>query len=148
VGTYLAWGVHNTGWWGEGEIKFFIDGDGKFPTICGTGTEDYFNGSYDFENPDSRQYEIFNTPYTGLPQVIKPDGLYRSVQRFGMYRWHIMDPVRFDADLRVTIQALGWRSEGRYLPLQDDISSVGYWYQAEPHAPFPALPSKDDLEVK
>ncbi len=42
VGTYLAWGVNNSGWWGEGEIKFFLDGDGEFPTICGTGTEDYF----------------------------------------------------------------------------------------------------------
>ncbi len=148
VGTYLAWGVHNTGWWGEGEIKFFIDGDTTFPTICGTGTEDYFCGSYDFENPDTRQYEVFNTPYAGLPQVIKPDGLYRSQQRFGMFRWHIMDPVRFDTDVRVTIQALGWLSNGRYLPLQDDIASVAYWYQAEPHAPFPKLPAKDDLEVK
>jgi hypothetical protein len=65
-----------------------------------------------------------------------------------MFRWHIMDPVRFDTDLRVTIQALGWRSDGRYLPLQDDIASVAYWYQAEPHGPFPKLPGKDDLEVK
>jgi hypothetical protein len=148
VGTYLAWGVHNTGWWGEGEIKFFIDGDTKFPTICGTGTEDYFCGSYDFENPNTRQYEVFNTPYTGLSQVIKPDGLYRSQQRFGMYRWHIPDPVRFEQDLRVTIQALGWRDGGRYLPLQDDIASVGYWYQTEPHAVFPKLPDRDTLEVK
>lgn len=148
VGTYLAWGVHNTGWWGEGEIKFFIDGDHPFPTICGTGTEDYFCGSYNFDNPETRQYEPFNTPYVGLAQVIKPDGVYKSQQRFGMYRWHILDPVRFEKDLRVTIQALGWRSDGRYLPLQDDIASVAYWYQAEPHAAFPALPSKDDLEVK
>src|SRR5439155_1294728 len=51
VGTYLAWGVNNTGWWGEGEIKFFMDGDGEFPTICGTGTEDYFGGAWDFEWP-------------------------------------------------------------------------------------------------
>ena len=148
VGTYLAWGVHNTGWWGEGEIKFFIDGDAPFPTICGTGTEDYFCGSYNFDNPETRQYEVFNTPYVGLAQVIKPDGVYRSQQRFGMYRWHILDPVRFEQDLRVTIQALGWRSDGRYLPLQDDIASVAYWYQAEPHAPFPKLAGKDDLEVK
>ena len=49
VGTYMAWGVNNTGWWGEGEIKFFIDGDGEFPTICGTGTEDYFCGAYNFD---------------------------------------------------------------------------------------------------
>jgi hypothetical protein len=148
VGTYLAWGVHNTGWWGEGEIKFFIDGDTKFPTICGTGTEDYFCGSYDFENPRTRQYQEFSTPYSGLSQVIRPDGVYESQQRFGMYRWHIMDPIRFESDLKVTIQALGWHSGGRYLPLQDDIASVAFWYQAEPHATFPKLPDKDSLEVR
>ena len=148
VGTYMAWGVNSSGWWGEGEIKFFIDGDTKFPTICGTGTEDYFCGSYGFENAETRQYEVFSTPYAGLPQVIKPDGFNVSQQRFGLFRWHIMDPVRFETDLRVTIQALGWRSGGRYLPLQDDIASVAYWYQAEPHAAFPKLPAKDDLEVQ
>jgi hypothetical protein len=148
VGTYLAWGVNNTGWWGEGEIKFFIDGDSTFPTICGTGTEDYFCGSYNFENPNTKQYQEFTTPYSGLVQVIRPDGAYNSQQRFGLYRWHIMDPIRFESDLRVTIQALGWRSGGRYLPLQDDIASTAFWYQTEPHALFPKLPSKDDLEVK
>ncbi len=148
VGTYLAWGVNNSGWWGEGEIKFFLDGDGDFPTICGTGTEDYFCGSYNFENQETHQYQVYTTPYAGLAQVLKPDGLYRSQQRFGMYRWHIMDPVRFESDLRVTIQALGWRGDGRYLPLQDDIASVAYWYQAEPHAAFPTLPARDVLEVR
>ncbi|MFN7944490.1 MAG: glycoside hydrolase family 172 protein [Blastocatellia bacterium] len=148
VGTYLAWGVNNNGWWGEGEIKFYIDGDRDFPTICGTGTEDYFCGSYNFENQKTKQYQEFTTPYTGLHQVIRPDGLYRSQQRFGMYRWHITDPIRFKRDLRVTIQALGWRGNGEYLPLQDDISSVVYWYQAEPHGKFPALPGKDYLEVQ
>ncbi len=148
VGTYMAWGVHNEGWWGEGEIKFFLDGDEQFPTICGTGTEDYFCGSYNFENPETKQYQAFNTPYAGLVQVLKPDGTYKSQQRFGLYRWHIMDPVRFQKDLRVTIQALGWRSGGRYLPLQDDIASVAFWYQAEPHARFPKLPDRDYLEVR
>jgi hypothetical protein len=148
VGTYLAWGVNSTGWWGEGEIKFFMDGDSTFPTICGTGTEDYFCGSYNFENQETKQYQVFSTPYTGLHQVIKPDGLYKSQQRFGMYRWHLRDPIRFESDLKVTIQALGWRTDGRYLPLQDDIASVAYWYQAEPHAPFPKLPDRDTLEVK
>lgn len=144
VGTYLAWQVNNTGWWGEGEIKFYLDGD-DWPTVCGTGTEDYFCGSYNFDRDG--QYVVFNSPYAGLHQVIRPDGTYRSQQRFGMYRWHIMDPVRFEADLRVTIQALGWRSGQRYLPLQDDISSTAFWYQREPHAAFPDLPSRDSLEV-
>jgi len=146
VGTYLAWQVNNNGWWGEGEIKFYLDGDREFPTICGTGTEDYFGGAWNFEHPRG-EYGMYSTPFLGLHQVIKPDGLYRSQQRFGMYRWHIMDPIRFDENLRVTIQALGWRSGGRYLPLQDDIASVAYWYQAEPHAPYPALPDNDGLEV-
>ncbi len=148
IGTYVAWGVHNDGWWGEGEIKFYIDGDEKFPTICGTGTEDYFCGSYGFENPETKLYQTYTTPYAGLVQVIKPDGTYKTQERFGLYRWHIMDPIRFQKDLRVTIQALGWRSGGRYLPLQDDIASVAFWYQAEPHAPFPKLPNKDYLEVQ
>lgn len=147
VGTYLAWGVHNSGWWGEGEIKFYMDDDQQFPTIAGTGTEDYFGGSYDFENQETHQYEEFTSPYSGLAQVLKPDGLYQSQQRFGLYRWHIADPIRFDKDLRVTIQALGWQSGGRYLPLQDDIASVAYWYQTEPHAPFPPLPDKAYLDV-
>ncbi len=147
VGTYLAWGVHNGGWWGEGEIKFYLDGDAEFPTICGTGTEDYFCGSYNFENQQTRQYQEFTTPYSGLAQVIRPDGLYSSQQRFSLYRWHVMDPVRFERDLRVTIQALGWRGDGRYLPLQDDIASVAYWYQTLPTAPFPALPDRDYLEI-
>ena len=147
VGTYMAWGVNNTGWWGEGEIKFYLDGDADFPTICGTGTEDYFCGSYNFENQTTHQYQEFTTPYAGMPQVIRPDGVYSSQTRFGLYRWHIMDPVRFTQDLRVTIQALGWRSGGRYLPLQDDIASVAYWYQTLPTAPFPELPARDFLEV-
>jgi hypothetical protein len=149
IGTYLAWGVHNTGWWGEGEIKFYLDGDKEFPTICGTGTEDYFCGSYDFETrgADGKgHYTEFSTPYSGMPQVVRPDGLYDSQQRFGLYRWHIMDPIRFEQNLRVTIQALGWQSGGRYLPLQDDIASVAFWYQKEPHQKFPQLPSRDQLE--
>jgi hypothetical protein len=146
VGTYIAWGVNNNAWWGEGEIKFFLDGDGEWPTICGTGTEDYFGGAWNFEHPKG-EYGTFSAPFSGLPQVLKPDGLYRSQQRFGLYRWHVMDPIRFSKDLRVTIQALGWRSGGRYLPLQDDIASTVFWYQTEPHAPYPALPERDGLEV-
>jgi len=156
VGTYMAWGVNNAGWWGEGEIKFYMDGDGAFPTICGTGTEDYFCGAYDFDPGIMEKdkygksfYREFNTPYAGLPQVIQPDGVYKSQQRFGLYRWHVMDPVRFRDDLRVTIQALGWRprKQRTYLPLQDDIASVAFWYQTLPTAPFPELPDRDYLEV-
>jgi hypothetical protein len=128
VGTYMAWGVHNT------------------------GTEDYFCGSYNFDvGKENGGYREFTTPYAGLPQVLRPDGLYASQQRFGMYRWHIVDPIRFTRDLRVTIQALGWTGDPRkgaeFLPLQDDIASVAYWYQTLPAAKFPPLPSPDYLRI-
>ncbi len=146
VGTYLAWQVNNCGWWGEGEIKFFLDDDGEFPTICGTGTEDYICGAYNFDVP-GQGYTTFSTPYSGLPQVIRPDGLYRSQTRFGMYRWHITDPIRFEKGLRVTIQDLGWRSELRYLPQQSDIASVAYWYQTLPQKPLAPLGDRNALEI-
>ncbi len=150
IGTYLAWGSHNNDWWGEGEIKFYLDGDTEWPTICGTGTEDYFGGAWNFEHPKG-QYGIYSTPFLGLVQVIQPDGLYQSQQRFGMYRWHIMDPIRFQQDLRVTIQDLGYRSplegKGRFYPRQDDIASTSFWYQTEPHNPFHLPLQLDELEV-
>ncbi len=150
VGTYLAWGVNNNGWWGEGEIKFFIDDDKDFPTICGTGTEDYFLGAYNFDVEG--KYTEFSTPFAGLPQVIRPDGTYSSQQRFGMYRWHIMDPIRFKKALRVRIQDLGWipsleEKDRRYLPQQSDIASTAFWYQTLPSQPLPPLQSKDYLQV-
>jgi hypothetical protein len=145
VGTSMAWGVNNNGWWGEGEIKFYMDGDAPFPTICGTGTEDYFGGAYNWDI--GGQYTTYTTPFLGMHQVIRPDGAYVAQQRFSMYRWHVMDPIRFERDLRVTIQALGWRDGHRYLPLQDDISSVAYWYQTLPSPSFPELPDADYLEI-
>ena len=146
VGTYLAHGANSPGWWGEGEIKFYLDGDTDFPTICGTGEEDYFCGSYGYNDRkvDGKEvYEDFSSPYTGFYHV-QHDGAQR---RFGQYRWHITDPVRFEENLRITIQSLGWQSEGRYLPLEDDLAAVSYWYQVEPHAPFPALPAKEKLVI-
>jgi hypothetical protein len=162
VGTYMAWQMNNNGWWGEGEIKFYLDGDlpggvvGRnvkehggehYPTICGTGTEDYFCGSYNFEDKTTKTYREFTTAYAGVPHVVRPDGCYQANTRFSLYRWHIVDPVRFQQDLAITIQSLGWRAAGRYLPNQDDMSSVAFWYQADPHAPFPALPGRDQLEI-
>ncbi len=144
VGTFMAWQQNSDGWWGEGEFKAFIDGDKKFPTICGTGTEDYFGGAWGFTAG-------YTAPYLGYQDITSATQVGRAMGRMGnrhnMYRFHIMDPIRFGKDLKVTMQALGWRSEGRYLPLQDDIASVAYWYQAEPHVPFSKLGSRDDLEV-
>lgn len=145
VGLYLAWGATNNGWWGEGEIKFYMDGDSQYPTICGTGTEDYFCGSYNFDREG--KYREFCTPYSGLHQVIRPSSDYKVSMRFGLYRWHIMDPIRFEKDLKVTIQDLGWHHGGRYLPQHSDIASTAYWYQLEPHAAFPKIPGWRDLEI-
>ena len=144
IGTYLHWGSKSNGWWGEGEIKFYIDGDGEFPTVCGTGTEDYICGSYDF-GVDGKYVE-FTTPYTGMYKVSKTDEYLRSQRYFDMYRWHVVDPIYFTQDLRVTIQDLGWRN-ARYLPLRDDISSVAYWYSDNLEDNYPALPTTDDLEI-
>ena len=147
VGTYIAWGVNSNGWWGEGELKFYVDDDTDFPTICGTGTEDYFGGAWNFDVP-GQGYTAFSTPYLGLPQIIRPDGLYVSQQRFGMYRWHVPDPIVFHAGLRkVELQALGWRSGWRYLPLQDDIATTSWFYLDTPVTSRPPAPTFDAMEV-
>ena len=143
VGTVLGWQQNSEGWWGEGEIKAFIDGDGRFPTYVGTGTEDYFGGAWAFQADYSAPF----LGHTDLSHALDGREINRVGNRHCMYRFHVPDPIRFSKDLRVTIQALGWRSEGRYLPLSDDICSVAYWYQAEPHAPFPPLGSRDELEA-
>jgi hypothetical protein len=146
VGTYLAWGVNSSGWWGEGEIKFYLDDDDEFPTICGTGTEDYVGGAWNFDVP-GQGYTAYSTPYLGLHQILRPDGLYASQQRFGLYRWHVLDPITFASRLRVDIQALGWRSRDRYRPLQDDIASTAYFYLDSPATARPEAPTADAMEI-
>ncbi|WP_106505992.1 glycoside hydrolase family 172 protein [Brachybacterium timonense] len=147
VGTYIAWGVNSNGWWGEGEIKFYMDDDTEYPTIAGTGTEDYFGGAWNFDIP-GEGYTAFTTPYLGMPQVIRPDGLYVSQQRFGMYRWHVADPIHFTKGLpKVDIQALGWKSAGRYKPLRDDIASTAFFYLDRPSTTRPSAPDFDSMEV-
>ncbi|MEG1407569.1 MAG: glycoside hydrolase family 172 protein [Ruthenibacterium sp.] len=146
VGTYLAWQSNSCDWWGEGEVKVYLDGDGQHPTIAYTGTEDYFGGSYNFELP-AGEYCPYTMQYMGLNQVISPDHIYNSQQRFGMYRWHIADAIGFEQDIRVTIDALGVAYDHRYLPLKDDIASTAFWYQEEPHAAFPSLPHWEERYV-
>ncbi len=149
VGTYLAHGTKKSGWWGEGEVKFYMDGDKEFPTICTTGEEDYFLGSYGYNDREidgKMHYDSFSSLYAGFYEV-KDEKIKGFVGVFGQYRWHVLDPIRFDEDLRITVQSLGWRSDG-YLPLKDDLASVAYWYQIEPHNPFPALPSKENLIIQ
>ncbi|MFC1736680.1 glycoside hydrolase family 172 protein [Candidatus Hydrogenedentota bacterium] len=138
VGTFMSWQQNSATWWGEGEIKMFIDGDDEFPTICGTGTEDYFGGAWGFGDD-------FTAPYLGFLQVAGKSG--QAGTRMILYRFHVHDPVFFKSDLRVTMQDLGWRSGTRFCPLQDDIASVVYWYQTLPHAPFPEIPDRDAREI-
>lgn len=133
VGTFLAWTQLSTAWFGEGEVKFYIDGDTKFPTIVGTGTEDYFGASSGFP-------ALYSTAYVGNVLDPKNDDPYGGPPQYSLYRWHIMDPVSFHKNLKVTIQDLGWYPNGTYQPEGDDIASVAYWYQKEPHVPFPAFP--------
>lgn len=140
VGTYLAWSAFSRGWWGEGEIKFYLDGDGDRPTIADTGTEDYFGGAWCFyrDRETDRVEREFSAPYLGMPLARVDDR--QGPRLFSLYRWHIHDPIGFERDLRVTIQALGWWPDRKYQPLTDDIASVAYWYQHEPHGEFPTLP--------
>ncbi len=143
VGTMLHVGINGPNlWWGEGEVKFYIDGDTEYPTICGTGTEDYFGGAWGWGD------KSYSTQYLGVHLMHQPGGGEDMQQRFAMYRWHIKDPIIFEQDLKVTIQDLGWRRNGRrYLSRNDDFSSVAYWYQTLPAAEFPTLPDRDYMEV-
>jgi len=149
VGTYLAHGARKSGWWGEGEVKFYMDGDKEFPTICTTGEEDYFCGSYGYNDrkiDGKMYYDSFSSIYSGFYEV-KDSKIDGFVGIFGQYRWHVLDPVRFDKDLRITVQSLGWGKGGAYIPLKDDLASVAYWYQIEPHNPFPELPAEEELVI-
>jgi len=148
VGAYFAWGVNNDLWWSEGEVKIYLDGDSDWPTICGTGLEDYVGGAWTFEWPRG-QYGTYSTAFMGLPQIVEATDSVLNRRRFGMYRWHVMDPIRFQQDIRVTVQALGLleNSQPRYLPSLDDVASTAFWYQTEPHASFPGLPDMDHLAV-
>ena len=132
AGVYLAWEQMSNGWWGEGELKCYIDQDDEYPTYCGTGTEDYFGGAWGFG-------DTFTTPFLGYPFWKKGDG--SEIPKHGLYRFHIMDPIRFEKEIKVTIQALGWYPNGKFEPLTDDIASTVYWYQTHPHKKFPAFPS-------
>jgi hypothetical protein len=136
----------------KGEIKFYLDGDVDYPTICGTGTEDYFGGAWSFASQiDGKTVEnTYSTPFMGYPYYSGRDAevhnFYHNddmpVQR-GFYRWHIMDPIHFEEDIKVTIQQIGVCKKGLF-ERQDDVASVAYWYQIEPHNAFAPLMKKED----
>lgn len=147
VGTYLALSVLERYWWGEGEVKFYLDGDTVYPTICGTGMEDYVGGSWSFASYSGGKTveNTYCTPYMGYPFYSRHDQLVYNAYHNddcppmrGFYRWHLPDPIFFEEDLKVTVQQIGVRHGGLF-ERQDDLSSVAYWYQKENHAAFPAL---------
>ncbi len=146
LGTSLYVGLNRTArWWGEGEFKFYLDGDKEYPTIATTGLEDYFLGAFNWDCMS--EYRPYSHLYAGM-NMQKPDGLYQIQQRFCLYRWHVKDPIRFDSDLTVTVQALGWNrgDDGKnngFLPREDDYLSVSYFYLDKPSAPLPKLPSHE-----
>ena len=147
VGTYLAWTVLNSGWWGEGEVKFFIDGDDKYPTICDNGTEDYFGGAWNFGAygviPGSSEV-VYSTPYIGVPAVFVGNG--ESPKKLSMYRFHIEDCIGFEKDIKVTVDTIGWQTDRKkYKHLSEDVASVAFWYQSEPHVKFKPLPPREKL---
>ncbi len=137
AGTYMIWSQLANGWWGEGEVKFFMDGDAPgAPTICGTGTEDYFGGAWGFVMDHKRDMrpKTYTTAFLGYPQAIyePTDQHGPRLPEHALYRWHIPDPVRFETSLRVTMQALGWWPGMKYQPLADDIAATAYFYLDKP----------------
>jgi hypothetical protein len=118
---------NQSGWMGEGDEMIFIDND-RFPAINGTGTEDYFNGGWNFGAGP------FAYMYNGAPYIVDPE---RIGGRYCMYRWHIDNPVRFQKSLRFTIE------HGHANHRSDNYFSTAYWYQTEPHKKFPDLPKPD-----
>ena len=145
VGTYLAWTALQSDWWGEGEVKFYLDGDTDQPTMADNGTEDYFGGSFGFSpfNSDDcwNREQTFSGPYLGMP-LARLDAT-NSPRKYSLYRWHLEDSIGFSENVRVEVQTLGLRDH-KYRPLSEDIASVAYWYQQEPHAAFPPLPNAEE----
>ena len=152
IGTYLGITALERHWYGEGEVKFFIDSDTDLPTICGTGTEDYVGGAWAFQSrmdpAGDADVLTYNAPYFGYPHrsLRDPATMDNYVKdmapEHGMYRWHLPDPVHFEESLRVTVQQIGQVGHG-YFERADDVSSVAYWYQTGPVAPFPPFPDRE-----
>lgn len=131
VGTVIGVRGLRPNWWGEGEMKFFLDGDKEFPTICGTGAEDYFLAAYGMYP--------FQAPYHGCTLDLKND--FFKHRLVSMYRWHVPDPIYFRETLKATIQQIGWSKDGLF-ERSDDWCSTAFWYQAKPISKMPPLPDR------
>jgi hypothetical protein len=130
-GTVIGVRALGPDWWGEGEMKFYIDGDKQYPTICGTGSEDYFLAAYGM-------YE-FQTPYHGCTMNLKNDFFKEVI--VSMYRWHAPDPIYFNKSIKATIQQIGWSKNGLF-ERSDDWCSTAFWYQQKPIAQMPPFPDR------
>lgn len=119
-------------WWGEGEMKFYMDGDTDFPTICGTGSEDYFCAAWGMG--------LYQTPYHGCPLYTDPDVTYPH-RLISMYRFHEKDPVYFQKSFKATMQQIGWHNG--LFERSDDWSSVAFWYQLKPSTRMPPFPDRE-----
>jgi hypothetical protein len=115
-------------WFGEGDEMIFIDDD-KSPKITGTGTEDYFNGAWDFGGRDTAI--PFAHLYNGAPFMALPE---RTGGRYCLYRWHADNPVTFERSVKYTIE------HGHADDRHDCYYSTAYWYQSEPYTDFPKFP--------
>ncbi len=120
------------GWAGEGDEMIFIDDDAK-PTIYGTGSEDYYNGAWNFGGLKGAQ--PFAYMHNGAPYIVDPE---RVGGRYCLYRWHLESPISFRKSIRVTIE------HGHANHRSDNFYSTAYWYQTEPHAAFPRLPKPEE----
>jgi hypothetical protein len=148
LGTYIGLASLSRYWWGEGEVKFFIDGDTDLPTVCSTGLEDYAGGAWAFQDELRHDPEpvpiTFSAPYFGYPffstrdQTSGATFIQSVAPMHAVYRWHLPDPIWFEHDLRVTVQQIGVWDKGLF-ERSDDIFSVAYWYQTEPHVAFPTI---------
>ena len=127
VGVTMSVLQNQDGWWGEGDDMFFIDGE-ETPSINGTGAEDYFLGAWDFGN-QAFAYGSFGAPVKGDEVA----GSHSSV-----YRFHLDSPIPFTKSLKATIE------HGHANHRSDNFFSVAYWYQVEPHAPFPTMPPAEE----
>lgn len=128
MGVTLGVLQNSDGWWGEGDDMIFIDDDSK-PAIVGTGSEDYFLGSWDFGGRDGSI--PFSHHMYGAHLIAAAE---RTGGRYCCYRWHGDNPVTFEKYLKHTME------HGHANDRGDNFYSVGYWYQTEPYTEFPALP--------